>query len=86
MFGLIGTVFGMVRAFDDVSKTGETDHEAMAGNISVSLLSTAWGLVVSVIAFIILIGVLVRFFTLPKVVTPHPQTDVHNKSRLGNPH
>jgi biopolymer transport protein ExbB/TolQ len=80
MFGLIGTVFGMVRAFDDLSKTGETNHEAMAGNISVSMQSTALGLVVSVIAFIVLIGVLVRFFTLPKAVTPRPQTDRHNNS------
>ncbi|MSU26784.1 MAG: MotA/TolQ/ExbB proton channel family protein [Pedosphaera sp.] len=80
MFGLIGTVFGMVRAFGNLSQTVETDHEAMARNISVSLLSTAWGLVISTIAFIVLIGVSVRFFTLPKVVTPHPQTDMHNKS------
>jgi magnesium-transporting ATPase (P-type) len=79
MFGMIGTAFGMVGAFGDISKTGKTDHEAMAANISVSLLSTAWGLLVSVIAFIVLIGVLIRFFTLPKVVTPNPQKDMHNR-------
>jgi biopolymer transport protein ExbB/TolQ len=44
MFGLIGTVFGMVRAFDDLSKTGETNHEAMTGNISVSCKARLWGL------------------------------------------
>lgn len=67
MFGLIGTVVGMVGAFGELSKTGEADPEALAGDISVSLLTTAWGLVVSVIAFLVLIGVLIRFFTLPKV-------------------
>lgn len=84
MFGVIGTVFGMVRAFGDLSQTGETDREAMARNISVSLQSTAWGLVISTIALIALIGVSVRFFTLPKVVTPHPQTDMQNKSLAAN--
>ncbi|MES2661408.1 MAG: MotA/TolQ/ExbB proton channel family protein [Verrucomicrobiota bacterium] len=80
LFGLIGSIFGMVHAFGNISTTGETDHEALAKNISVSLLSTAWGIVVSVIAFMVLIGVLVRFFTLPKVVMPHPPTDLHDKS------
>jgi hypothetical protein len=66
MFGLAGTVIGMVGAFGELSKTGEADPEALAGDFSVSLLTTAWGLVVSVIAFLVLIGVLIRFFTLPK--------------------
>jgi len=76
MFGLIGTVVGMVGAFGELSKTGEADPEALAGGISVSLLTTAWGLAVSVIAFLVLIGVLIRFFTLPKAVgaaTQNPQ-------------
>jgi biopolymer transport protein ExbB/TolQ len=67
MFGLIGTVVGMVGAFGELSKTGEADPEALAGDISVSLLTTMWGLVVSVIAFLVLVGVLIRFFTLPKL-------------------
>jgi biopolymer transport protein ExbB len=72
MFGLIGTVVGMVGAFGELSKTGEADPEALAGDISVSLLTTAWGLVVSVIAFLVLIGVLIRFFTLPKIAACSP--------------
>ncbi|MBK1884028.1 MotA/TolQ/ExbB proton channel family protein [Luteolibacter pohnpeiensis] len=66
MLGLAGTVIGMLGAFGELSETGEADPEALAGDISVSLLTTAWGLVVSVIALLILIGVLIRFFTLPK--------------------
>ena len=72
MFGLIGTVVGMIGAFGELSKTGEADPEALAGDISVSLLTTMWGLVVSVVAFIVLIGVLIRFFTLPKVTGTAP--------------
>jgi biopolymer transport protein ExbB/TolQ len=70
MFGLIGTVFGMVRAFGDLSQNGKTDQEAMAWNVSLSLQSTALGLVLSLVALLVLIGVLIRFFTLPKVVVP----------------
>jgi biopolymer transport protein ExbB/TolQ len=80
MFGMIGTVFSMVGAFGDVARTGTADTEALAGNISLSLLSTAWGFVVSTIAFLALIGVLIRFFTLPKAVIPHQQKQIHNES------
>jgi biopolymer transport protein ExbB/TolQ len=76
IFGLIGTVVGMVGAFGELSKTGEADPNALAAGISVSLLTTAWGLIVSAIAFLVLIGVLIRFFTLPKVAgtpTQNPQ-------------
>lgn len=73
LFGLIGTVIGMVGAFGELSETGEADPEVLAGDISVSLLTTMWGLVVSVIAFIVLIGVLIRFFTLPKLAGASPK-------------
>lgn len=81
MFGLIGTVVGMVGAFGELSKNGEADPDALAGDVSVALQTTAWGLVVSVIAFIVLIGVLIRFFTLPKLAgvlpsDPQAQQDV----------
>ena len=66
LFGLVGTVIGMVGAFGELSDTGDADPEALAGDISFALLTTMWGLVISVLAFFILIGVLIRFFTLPK--------------------
>ena len=73
MFGLIGTVVGMVGVFGELSKTGNADPEVLAGDISISLLTTMWGLVFSAIAFLVLIGVLIRFFTLPKVAGAAPQ-------------
>jgi biopolymer transport protein ExbB len=73
MFGLVGTVVGMVGAFGELSKTGKADPEALAGDISIALLTTMWGLVFSAVAFLVLIGVLIRFFTLPKVAGAAPQ-------------
>ena len=67
LFGLAGTVIGMIGAFGELSQTGEADPEALAGDISFSLLTTMWGIVISVIALIVLIGILIRFFTLPKI-------------------
>ena len=69
MIGLVGTVFGMTNAFGELSANGSGigDPKALSNHISTVLVSTAAGLVVSVIAFIVLVGVLIRFFTLPKV-------------------
>jgi len=45
MLGLFGTVFGMIGAFGQL-KTGNADPGALAGQISIALLTTMWGLVV----------------------------------------
>lgn len=52
LIGLIGVVAGMVSAFLTLEKTGGADPEALAGDISVTLLSTFWGLVASALALI----------------------------------
>jgi hypothetical protein len=44
----------------------------MNRDISGAVLTTAWGLVVSMIAFIVLTGVLIRFFTLPRLAGDAP--------------
>ena len=66
MIGLLGTAVGMVQAFGILSESGEADPDALAGSISVPLVTTMWGLAVSAAAFFVLIGVLIRFSTLPK--------------------
>ena len=80
MIGLVGTVFGMTKAFGELSAKGSgiADPAALSDHISTVLVSTAAGLVISVIAFIVLVGVLMSFFTLPKA-TPIPQNSKHNK-------
>jgi len=54
MLGFLGTVAGMITSFDDiVEKMGEMNIvEAAAGGISVALLTTAFGLIIGIPAFI----------------------------------
>jgi len=49
MLGLFGTVFGMIGAFGQL-QTGNADPGALAGQISIALLTTMWGLVVALLA------------------------------------
>ena len=53
MLGFLGTVAGMIRSFKDiVAKMGETNIvEAAAGGISEALLTTCFGLIVGIPAF-----------------------------------
>ncbi|GAA5496642.1 biopolymer transport protein ExbB [Rubritalea squalenifaciens DSM 18772] len=52
MMGLFGTVFGMIAAFGTLKTSGSADPTALAGDISVALLTTMWGLVVAIFAVI----------------------------------
>lgn len=53
MLGFLGTVAGMITSFEEiVAKMGETNIvEAAAGGISVALLTTAFGLIIGIPAF-----------------------------------
>jgi len=48
MIGLLGTVSGMIKAFDNLGNTGMGDPAALAANISEALWTTAAGLVIAV--------------------------------------
>ncbi|WP_193212173.1 MotA/TolQ/ExbB proton channel family protein [Luteolibacter marinus] len=48
MLGLLGTVLGMVNAFGTLSVTGSADPALLAGDISVALLTTLWGLITAI--------------------------------------
>ncbi len=48
--GLFGTVVGILRSFNDMAKTGSGGFAVVAGGISESLIATAAGIVVAVIA------------------------------------
>ena len=50
MLGLFGTVQGMVGAFGTLSSAGQADPTQLAGDISVALLTTFWGLINAIIA------------------------------------
>jgi biopolymer transport protein ExbB len=45
MLGLLGTVIGMVSAFGTLKTSGGADPSQLAGDISVALLTTLWGLI-----------------------------------------
>ena len=49
MLGFLGTVIGMVQAFDKISSAGGLDASLIAGDIKVALLTTIFGLVVAMI-------------------------------------
>jgi biopolymer transport protein ExbB len=48
MLGLFGTVLGMVNAFGTLSGSGQADPGQLAGDISVALLTTLWGLLTAI--------------------------------------
>jgi len=49
MLGFLGTVIGMIRAFDAIESAGDISPRLVAGGIKVALLTTAFGLIVAVV-------------------------------------
>ena len=62
-------VFSTLRAYSELSQ-GDESNSGIGRTVSMSLTLTACGLVVSAIAFMVLIGALVRFFSLPRNSRP----------------
>lgn len=49
MLGFLGTVVGMVIAFDDIQKAGDISPNIVAGGMKVALITTVAGLIVAII-------------------------------------
>lgn len=49
MLGFMGTVIGMIQAFDDIAAAGDISPQIVAVGIKVALLTTVFGLIVAVI-------------------------------------
>lgn len=49
MLGFMGTVIGMIKAFDDIAAAGDINPTIVASGIKVALLTTAFGLIVGII-------------------------------------
>jgi len=49
MIGFLGTVWGMIEAFNQIEQANDISPAIVAGGISIALLTTAFGLVVAVI-------------------------------------
>lgn len=48
LLGLLGTVWGMIGAFEALKLGASPDHEALAGNISLALVTTLMGLILAI--------------------------------------
>ena len=49
MFGFLGTVWGMILAFEDIAKANDISPTIVADGISTALLTTLFGLIVAII-------------------------------------
>ena len=49
MLGFMGTVIGMISAFDSIQQAGDISPTVVAGGIKVALLTTVFGLIVAII-------------------------------------
>jgi biopolymer transport protein ExbB len=49
MLGFMGTVIGMIMAFDNIEAQGDISPTIVAGGIKVALLTTVFGLIVAII-------------------------------------
>ncbi len=49
MLGFMGTVIGMIKAFDDIAAAGDISPTVVASGIKVALLTTVFGLIVAII-------------------------------------
>lgn len=49
MLGFMGTVIGMIQAFDMIAAVGDLSPSVVAGGIKVALLTTVFGLIVAII-------------------------------------
>jgi biopolymer transport protein ExbB len=77
MLGLLGTVIGMVSAFGTLKTAGAADPGQLAGDISVALLTTLWGLI-NAIPCIIVFYVLKNRFAGLVAETVHTSEELLN--------
>ncbi len=49
MFGFMGTVIGMIQAFDDIAAAGDMSPPVVASGMNVALLTTVFGLIAAII-------------------------------------
>ncbi len=77
MLGLLGTVLGMVSAFATLKSSGGADPSQLAGDISVALLTTLWGLITA-------IPCIVTFYILKNRFNNLVADSVHTSEELLN--
>ena len=83
VFGLFGTVAGMIGAMDTMGLEGGSDPEKLAENISLALMTTAGGLVVSILALPVFVFSLVKLIKLTRELAS--ETPQQNKPAMDKP-
>ena len=71
MLGFMGTVIGMIQAFDKIEAAGDMQPSLVAGGIKVALLTTVFGLIVAIILQIFynyIVAVSYTHLTLPTIL------------------
>lgn len=68
LFGLAGTLIGMIGAFNEIAKTGSGDPSELAADISVALLTMFWGLIFSALSLIPFVVFLLLFLKRRKML------------------
>lgn len=77
MLGLLGTVIGMVSAFGTLKTAGAADPSQLAGDISVALLTTLWGLITA-IPCVLVFAILKNKFASLVAETVHSAEEMMN--------
>lgn len=68
LIGIAGTVSGMVSAYDEIERTGGGNPEMLAGDISTSLITTVFGIVISALfGVLFLVSLPLWLVTLNKI-------------------
>lgn len=81
VWGILGTVVGMTRAFEKIGNSTAGSPEALASDISLSLQTTAAGLIASPIGLAVLIGAIIWLVQIHKKEkeTIEPTTEPYSK-------
>lgn len=79
MLGFMGTVIGMIEAFDKIQAAGDMEPSLVAGGIKVALLTTVFGLVVAIILQVFYNYIVSKIDTM---VNDMEQASIHLIDRL----
>jgi len=64
MLGFMGTVIGMIQAFDKIEAAGDMQPSLVAGGIKVALLTTVFGLIVAIILQIFYNYIIAKIYSI----------------------
>lgn len=75
LMGLLGTVFGLLRAFAEFARSANPDIAELSAGVNLALLTTAWGLSIAIPAYLVLYLFLRRIGAYERLVMPEVGMD-----------